>query len=84
LTCIRESVIIGCIRESLMPKPRLYGGSIKVRFPEDDYDRLTRLAKRYEVPIADLVRACVRRALPYVEGLVKKGHVARELPSRKR
>jgi hypothetical protein len=55
-----------------MPKPKLYGGSIKVRFPKEDYGQLTRLAKRYDIPIADLVRACVRRALPYVEHKIKK------------
>jgi hypothetical protein len=54
-----------------MPKPKLYGGSIKVRFPKEDYGQLTRLAKRHNVAIADLVRACVRRALPYVEQKVK-------------
>jgi hypothetical protein len=55
-----------------MPKPKLYGGSIKVRFPKEDYGQLTRLAKRHNIAIADLVRACVRRALPYVEQKVKK------------
>jgi Ribbon-helix-helix protein, copG family len=55
-----------------MSKPKLYDAPIKVRLPEDDLERLTRLSRKYDVPVAELIRACVKRATPYVEELLEK------------
>jgi type IV secretory pathway ATPase VirB11/archaellum biosynthesis ATPase len=49
-----------------MSRPKLYERAIKIRLPQEDLASLTSLSKEHGVPLADLVRACVRRALPYV------------------
>ena len=45
---------------------------IMLRLPPADLERLRILAESSGYPIAALIRACIIRALPYVESLVGK------------
>jgi len=59
-------------RGSIMPKPRLYEPPIRVRLPREQLAHLRRLSKASGLPVQQLVRICVGRALPYAEAFVRK------------
>jgi predicted DNA binding CopG/RHH family protein len=52
-------------------KPKTYADPVKIRLQPDDLTRLQKLSGATGVPLQELVRACVHRALPYVEKLAR-------------
>jgi predicted DNA-binding protein len=52
--------------------PKQYTRTSLVRLTPAIYKRLTALSKEIGFPVAALIRACVDRALPYVENYARK------------
>lgn len=56
-----------------MSKPKIYTARhIKVRLTPNQDARLTRLSKKSGRPIAVIIRACIVRALDYVENYAEE------------
>ena len=62
---------LGSIKGFVMPKPRLYEPPIRVRLPREQLAHLRRLSRASGLPVPQLVRIGVGRALPYAEAFVK-------------
>lgn len=73
LTNIKGSLILQRIKGSLMSKPKIYTARhIKVRLTPDHDARLTRLSKKSGRPVAVIIRACITRALDFIENHVEQ------------
>ena len=48
----------------------MYNPIMQFRIPPDLKAEVERLAQKADLPVSEIIRACITRALPYVEGRI--------------
>ena len=49
---------------------------LKFRLPQELADKVKRLSEESGLPVSEVIRACITRALPYVEQRIKESRAS--------